>query len=231
MKISKRCNSVPFEKTLIVCSVYVHKGVHFVYPVKTGVETSRWIFPRIVHRSCRVEFVTVPRIHGGDSLKSRRREWQRLALHFTQAECNLPAFIRAIHRIVFHAILGRAGGLSTEWKVKKILRPDIVLSWPLDSPPRKTSCHRNKFDCRSRASRALKIIVVAGEQAHGRSSTGEIRARIRRSALFEMGKACFSRRSREEGRKASSVNFPRVSDDFVRTRRETIGPMAKRLVP
>ena len=58
-----------------------------------------------------------------------------------------------------------------------------------------------------RVTRRTKIIVVAGEQWRGRSSAGEIHSRIRCWALFEMGKACFSRRPRPKTR--SAKDFPR----------------------
>lgn len=146
----------------------------------------------------------------------------------TRAECNLPAFIRAILRIVFRAILGRGGG---PWREKK---SDIILTLTSSHPVRSTPTATfrqgkllatEQIRLSFRASRGSKIIVVAVEQWRGRSSAGEIHAGIRRRPLFEMGKACFSRRPREQGRKLVQR---RLAAAFSTTRSERAARQSRR---
>ena len=76
-----------------------------------------------------------------------------------QPECNLPAFIRAILRIVFHAILGRGSGAPRD-KKKKICPGIILYVCPCWLFTRENFLPRNKFRLLFRATRGSKIIVV-----------------------------------------------------------------------
>ena len=82
-----------------------------------------------------------------------------------QPECNLPAFIRAILRIVFHAILGRGGGAPRGKKKSAryytIFYTGIILYvCPRWLFTRENFLPRNKFRLLFRATRGSKIIVV-----------------------------------------------------------------------
>lgn len=131
------------KKSLIVCSR------DFVCTIKTGVETSRWIS------------TIVPASQASECYPFSADLWPgfrwnvasiRMAscIALTQAECNLPAFIQAILRIVFYAFFAGRSGSS-----KEEICPDIILCLsPSDFSLKKTSCH------------GANSIVVSSDTAH-----------------------------------------------------------------
>lgn len=131
------------KKSLIVCSR------DFVCTIKTGVETSRWIL------------TIVPASQASECYRFSADLWpgfcwnvasirMTACIALTQTECNLPAFIQAILRIVFHAFF--TGGSDSS---KEEICPDIILYLsPSGFSLEKTSCH------------GANSIVVSSDTAH-----------------------------------------------------------------